>query len=192
MSDSLMVWLAIAVLLFWSMGAYNRLVRLRSQGLVAFAALEGLLNQYLELVKTNCPDSGDAGDAGDANADPAARPEQDAFSAAWAGLAAATEQFNASLKVVHVQPLKGPTMLALGTALETMSLSWSRLQNLPPDLAGPALPASLQSQWEQLASQVDIARTEFNGRVVNYNEAIAQFPALLLAWVFGFKPAQPI
>lgn len=186
MSDSLMVWLAIAVLLFWSMGAYNRLVRLRSQGLVAFAALEGLLHQYLELVKTNCPD------AGEANADPAARPEQDAFSAAWAALAAAAEQFNASLKVVHAQPLKGPTMLALGTALETLRLSWSRLQNLPADLAGPALPASLQSQWEQLASQIDLARAEFNGRVVNYNEAIAQFPALLLAWVFGFKPAQPI
>lgn len=186
MSDSLMLWFAIAVLLFWSMGAYNRLVRLRSQGLVAFAALEGLLNQYVALVKTNFPDAcvADSGsDAGQA---------QDAFSAAWTGLAAATEQFNASLKVVHAQPLKGPTMRALGTALETMCLSWSRLQNLPADLAGPALPASLQSQWEQVASQVDLARTEFNGRVVNYNEAIAQFPALLLAWVFGFKPAQPI
>ena len=186
MSDSLIVWFAIAVLLFWSMGAYNRLVRLRSQGLVAFATLESLLNQYVALVKTNFPD------ASVADSRPDAGQAQDAFSAAWTGLAAATEQFNASLKIVHTQPLKGPTMRALGTALETMCLSWSRLQNLPPDLAGPALPGTLQSQWEQVASQDDIARTEFNGRVVNYNEAIAQFPALLLTWVFGFKPAQPI
>ncbi|MDO8699839.1 MAG: LemA family protein [Rhodoferax sp.] len=186
MSDSVMVWFAIAVLLFWSMGAYNRLMRLRSQGIVAFAALEGLLNQYVLLVKTNFPD------AGVADSLPDASQGQDASAAAWAGLAAAAEQFNASLKVAHVQPLNGAPMAALRTALQTLCLSWSRLRDLPPDLAGPALPGTLQSQWEHVALQVEIARTEFNRRVVNYNEAIAQFPALLLAWVFGFKPAQPI
>lgn len=186
MSDSVMLWFAIAVLLFWSMGAYNRLVRLRSQGLVAFAALEGLLNQYVLLVKTNVPDAGVAPSL------PDSAQGQDASAGAWAGLAAAAEQFNASLKVAHAQPLNGATMGALRTAFETLCLSWARLRDLPPDLAGAALPGALQSQWEQVASQVEVARTEFNKRVVNYNEAIAQFPALLLAWVSGFKPAQPI
>lgn len=186
MSDSVRVWFVIAVLLFWSMGAYNRLMRLRSQGIVAFAALEALFNQYVLLVKTNFQD------AGVVHFLPDSGPGQDTSSAAWAGLAAAAEQFNASLKVAHAQPLNGPTTRALRTALETLCLSWSRLSDLPPDLAGPALPSTLQSQWEQLASQVEMARTEFNKRVVNYNEAINQFPALLLAWVFGFKPAQPI
>ena len=83
-------------------------------------------------------------------------------------------------------------MRALKTAFETFCMSWSRLQNLPPDLAGSALPGALQSQWEQLAFQIEMARTEFNRAVVNYNEAINQFPALLLAWIFGFKSAQPI
>lgn len=185
MSDSVLAWFAIAVLLFWSMGAYNRLMRLRSQGIVAFAALEGVFNQYVLMVKTYCPD------AGVANSTYGADPAYDA-AGAWAGLAAAAEQLNASLKVAHAQPLNGPTMSALRTAHETLCASWSRLQNMPPDLAGPALPNTLQTQWEHVAFQAEMTRTEFNRRIENYNEAIAQFPALLLAWVFGFKPAQPI
>lgn len=186
MSDSVLVWFAIAVFLFWSMGAYNRLMRLRSQGLVAFAALEGPFNQHVLLVKKNLPDRVDVLDPHDEGHG------HDSSSAAWAGLAAAADQFNASLKVARAHPLNGPTTSALKTAFETLCLSWSRLQDLPPDLAGPALPSALQSQWEHIAFQSEMARTEFNRTVTNYNEAINQFPALLLAWVFGFKPAQPI
>ena len=186
MSDSVLVWFAIAVLLFWAMGAYNRLMRLRSQGIGAFVTLEGLFNQYVQLVKTSIPQVEAGHAAHEANQG------RDASAAAWAGLLAATEQFNASLKVAHVRPLNGATMSALRTAFETMCLSWSRLRDLPPDLAGPALPGALQQQWEQLAFQAEMARAEFNRRVVNYNQAIRQFPALMLAWLFGFKPAQPI
>jgi hypothetical protein len=55
MSNSVTFWLLLAVLGFWAMGAYNRLVRLRSQGLQAFASLEVLFNQFILLVKTNSP-----------------------------------------------------------------------------------------------------------------------------------------
>jgi len=186
MSNSVMVWFAVAVLLFWAMGAYNRLVRLRSQGIHAFAALEGLFNQYVLIVKTNCPQADELRSIHDSDQD------QKISAEAWNGLAAAAEQFNASLKVAHVQPLNGPAMSALVTALATLNLSWSRLSDLPFNVTEPVLPNHLQLQWDQLALQVDIARSEFNRRVDNYNEAIHQFPALLLAWVFGFKPAQPI
>ncbi|MEO8121603.1 MAG: LemA family protein, partial [Rhodoferax sp.] len=146
---------------------------------------EALLNQYITMVKTNLPETGGANDAHlDSQVHEA--------SAAWAGLAAAVEQFNASLKVAHAHPLQGPTMRALSTALDTLYLSWSRLRDLPADLAGPTLPDMLSSQWEQVAAQVEAARIEFNCRVGNYNEAIDQFPARVLAWVFGFKSAQPI
>lgn len=186
MNDSVILWLVIAIVLFWWMGAYNRLIRLRSQANIAFAALEGLFDQYLLMVKANLPHGVEIVDAHDAGHG------HDRSSAAWAGLAAAAEQFNASLKVAHAHPLNAPTTSALKTAFETLCLSWSRLQDLPPDLAGPPLPGALQSQWERVAFQVEIARTEFNRTVTNYNEAINQFPALLLTWVFGFKPAQPM
>jgi LemA protein len=180
-----MLWLLVAVLLFWAMGAHNRLMRLRSQGLVAFATLEALLNQYMLLVRENFP-------AVDADLAARAGPGKDPGVAAWAALVAATDQFRASLKVARTQPLNGPTTSALSTALETLRRSWSRLRNLPPDLAGSALPQTLLTQWEQLSFQADVARNNFNKAVSNYNDAIRQFPAILLAGVLGFRPAQPI
>lgn len=186
MSDSVMLWSVVAVLLFWAMGAYNRLVRLRSRGLVAYASLEGLFNQYVLMVKTNFPDT---------PADSASRDDgqgNDLSSVAWVALAGATDQFKASLKVAHAQPLNGPTMSALRTAFETLCLSWSRLRNLPPDLAGMAVPDTLLAQWEHIALQTDMARTVFNAAVADYNQAINQFPTVMLARTFGFRPAQPI
>jgi LemA protein len=189
MGNSVVVWIGIAVLLFWSMGAYNRLMRLRSQGILAFAALEVLLSQLVVTAKASVPETAVVADV---PSDLLERDASAAFSAACCGLVAAAEQFNVSLKVAHTRPLNGPTTSALKTAFETLCLSWSRLRALPADPAGTALPVTLQLQWEQIAEQVEVARTEFNRRVENYNEAISQFPALLLAWVFGFKPAQPI
>lgn len=168
------------------MGAYNRLVRLRFRGIAAFANLETFFNQYILMVKTNVPEWSAAAAPGNALSD------SDTASAAWSALAAAADQLNASLKVAHTRPLNGPTMSALRTAFETLCLSWLRLRDLPADLAGAAVPDTLQSQWEMVAVQVEMARTDFNRTVTNYNQAIGQFPALLLARVFGFKPAQPI
>ncbi len=42
--DSLAGWIVVAVLLFWFVGAYNRLVRLRASVLQAYAALDAALS----------------------------------------------------------------------------------------------------------------------------------------------------
>ena len=186
MSDSVWPWIFIALVLFWAMGAYNRLVRLRTQSKMSFVALEGLLNQYVLIVKTNyrlveigmsLPEVCHGNNSG---------------TDAWVGLSEAAEQFNTLLRAVHALPLNESTMRALGTALGALRLCWSQLLDLPPDLAGPVLPGTLQLQWERLEKQVDTAQAEFSKQVVNYNAAIDQFPAVLMARIFGFKPAQPI
>ena len=46
-----------------------------------------------------------------------------------------------------------------------------------------------QVRWEEHAVQNEQAIRVFNEAVVQYNAAIAQFPASLLARVFGFKAA---
>jgi len=186
MSDSVLVWIAIAVLLFWAVGAYNRLVRCRSQGLIAFSVLAGLFNQHLLLVKTHAPDA----------RDPDAAPESEFGNTtaltAWSALNAAADQFKASLKVTHAQPLNAPVMRALKTAFETLCLARIRVSELPAEELEPALVQALTTQWEQVAVMADMARADFNRAVEQYNAAISQFPALLLAWLFGFKPAQII
>ena len=83
-------------------------------------------------------------------------------------------------------------MSALQTAYSTLGTSWERLQSEPPDLAGHRIPEVLQQDWSQVALLISPARAEFNRLVVAYNEAIAQFPASLLAWLFAFNPARPL
>jgi hypothetical protein len=83
-------------------------------------------------------------------------------------------------------------MRALQTAHETLFMAWARLRDAPPDLAGEALPTVLLQQWGRITLHADKARNEFNLQVQAYNAAIQQFPAHLLAWLFGYKAAHTI
>lgn len=92
------------------------------------------------------------------------------------------EQFSACLRLAHSHTSNQATTQTLQKAFETLSLSWSRFS-----LQAPALSAS-----DDVTRQIDAARIEFNATLVNYNQAIHEFPALLLARMLGFKPAQPL
>jgi LemA protein len=175
MSDSVAIWIISAVLLFWVVGAYKRLVRLRSQASAAFAPLEAQFAHYAALVQNSF-----------------ASVYHDDGPAARAGLVGAALQLEASLKEARAQPLDVQAIRALETAHEALCASWARVRNEPPDLAGAPLPDALQLQWEHIARDAGNARAEFNRRVRDYNAAIRQFPAGLLAWLFGFRPAHLI
>lgn len=171
MSGSVSFWIVSAVVLFWAIGAYNRLVRLRSKAIAAFAALDEQFRLYVTLVHGNFP------------------VVSDDTVTARAGLAGAAQQFDTSLRDARRHPLDAMAMRALETAYETLGSSWVRLCNEPPDLAGAPLPETLRQQWEHIVSNADRMKAEFNQHVQAYNEAIVQFPAGLLAGLFGFKPA---
>lgn len=177
MNNTFVAWILGAVALSWAMGAYNRLVRLRAKGLLAFSDLEQMLGQQMTLISTNFLE--DALVIDDA-------PE------AWHRLLASAKAVNTALKIAHSQPLNGASTSGLKDGMEAMGLYWRQLVDLPPDLAGSFLPPSFQIQWEQLAFQVDRARSDFNLSVINYNEARNQFPANVLVKIFGFKPAEPV
>lgn len=179
MSDSVIVGFALAVLLFWALGAYNRLQRLRTQGVQAFTALTGLFNQSLALM------SAALGQADTNPAFPGVSTEPDSDSIAWTLLLSARQQFSAALLEAQTKPMNAAT-------LRDLSLAWARLRKWPSDPAGITLPYAFSNQWQEVSAQADLARTEFNQRISNYNEAIQQFPAFMLARLMGFKPAPPI
>jgi LemA protein len=166
MSSSVFLWFGVAVLLFWAVGAYNRLVRLRSQGIAVFAVLEGLLNQFVSMAGPEVTDS--------------------------AALVAAADQFRVALKMCRSQPLHGATISALTMTYETMCLCWSRQRQHGPRGNAPEPSEDLPLQWEQLVAQTEMARADFNKAVARYNAGVTQFPAVLLARLFGFRPAQPM
>ncbi|MBE7942076.1 MULTISPECIES: LemA family protein [Ramlibacter] len=174
--DHWLTWTACAVLLFWGVGAYNRLVRLRAEAHAAFAAVEAEFTRQVELVRGELPPPQPGGSEG-----------------LFVALHAAATQFAATLAAARARPLEPGGIAALSAAEGVLSLAWERVEREDAhDLAGPRLPENLSLRRAQLALQARAAAEQFNAAVARYNAAIAQFPALLLALLFGFRPGRSI
>lgn len=180
MESSLVYWIAAAVTLFWMVGAYNRLVRLRSDANAAFAALDTELARQVQLVHDCIPPD---------EAQP--QTQFEGGSAFWAGLQGAAAQLAASLASARAKPLDPERIAALGAAQEVLGMAWERAERDDAhDLAGPRLPDNFSSERSQLVRMTQAATEQFNDAVARYNAAIVQFPAILLAWLFGFEPGR--
>ncbi len=188
---SLPYWIAAAILLFWFVGAYNRLVRLRSAALQAYAALDAALQKQLDFVQAR------------AQAAPADAPAEQEASLS---LRATTAQLTTLLGATRLRPLEPAGMAALATALRVMLAAWQRLYpgavvrfdadgtlSRPVPLGGlrGGTPAGGGSAiaWPEPSAAAEIARSQFNLAVQEYNAALGQFPALLVAWVMQLRPA---
>jgi LemA protein len=179
-SSSFVPWIVAAITLFWAVGAYNRLVRLRSEAKAAFHALEGELQKQVQVVLACIPPEEDQA------------PSQFAGgSAFWGGLQGAAAQLAASLAAAKARPLDPERIAALSAAQEVLGSAWDRAERDDAhDLAGPRLPENFSGERQQLVRMAQAATEHFDEAVARYNDAIGQFPALLLAWVFGFQAAR--
>lgn len=170
-------WVGLAAVLFWAVGAYSRLKRLRIAVRQAFVALDAQLQRQLELLQSCLP-------ATVASAS-STRPAEllDEATQHWLGVRSAALQFAASLSAARAQPLHAPALAALAQAHAVLEASWHRV--------APAGDALLQ-QWEQHGLQARAVAELFNQAVAHYNAAIAQFPALMMARLAGFRAARPL
>ena len=50
----------------------------------------------------------------------------------------------------------------------------------------------MRTQWDAVTQRVETARGGFNQILTHYNEALAQFPARLVAGAMGFKPGSKL
>jgi hypothetical protein len=129
-------WLGGAVLVFWFVGAHNRLVRLRSAALVAYGALDAALSRQVDYVRSRASaalatSAGAAQDAPPASqgaevtddARPAPRMDPGALNS----LLAAAAQTAAMMASARQKPLEPPGIEALGTALSVLLTAWERL-----------------------------------------------------------------
>lgn len=177
MDSTFLPWIFAAVAVFWSVGAYNRLVRLRSDANGAFAALESELAKQVQLVHACLP--------------PEDEQRASTFhggSQFWGGLQGAAAQLAASLAQARTRPLDPERIAALGAAQEVLAMAWERAERDDAhDLAGPRLPDSVGTERAHMVHVAQQATENFNAAVQRYNEAITQFPAVLLAWLFGFE-----
>ncbi|MDQ7959007.1 MAG: hypothetical protein REJ24_21435 [Rhodocyclaceae bacterium] len=198
LSHSLLTWAGAAVALFWFVGAHNRLVRLRSAALQAYAALDALLVRQLDFVQASLD---------------APPPEGEASQAAVSALQAAAGQALTVLGATRARPLDPAAMGALATALRVLLAAWERVHpdelvsfeadgtlSRPASLLGPresgagasSAPAAAPMAWPEPSALVEITRAQFNAAVLQYNAAIRQFPAVFVAWAFRLRAAAPL
>ncbi|MDM0019654.1 lema family protein [Variovorax saccharolyticus] len=194
MPDSLPFWIGGALALFWFVGAYNRLVRLRSLALQAYATLDAALVRQLEFVLAR---AAEADTAAPASVEPHA----------GVSLRAAAGQLATLLAATRLRPLDPAGIAALATALHVLLAAWQHLHpeavvsfeadgtlSRPVPLNGVDEPGpdSTPIAWPEPSAAAEIARSQFNLAVAQYNAAIGQFPALLVAWIMQLRPAAPL
>lgn len=166
-------WFCLLILVFWAVGAYHRLSRLRSSLLQTFARLDAHLVQLLAWLGEYL-----AASAGTHTA-----------------LPAAAEQCAQALACARARPLHTSSAVALRDALQLLEAAWlaemhpsDQTRTLPAS-AAPADTAPWLQRWEQYQAHNAQAQQDWRLAAVQYNTAIAQFPAQLLASLLGFKSA---
>lgn len=166
-SQTLVAMIVAAVLLFWAVGAYNRLVNLRGELLRCFVPVdEQFRARHAQLLRwADAPDP--ATSAADA--------------AALDALRAACTQAEAACSHARSRPADADALASLRLAEEILAQSRARL----PATADEALAAALNDGDTTLA----FARRQFNEAANNYNRAVSQFPTWLVAGLFGFRKA---
>lgn len=172
MSASVLIWLLAAVLLFWCVGLYNRLMRMRARGLDALGSVEKHLRSYTTLIQVQFPDE-----------------EGSYIPLEWAGLVSNVKLLELQCKAARGAPLQALPLQVLGQTVDAIETEWTLLREQPADLAGPTMPEAMQKLWDEAALKTRTARGGFNQIVDRYNEALHQFPASLVVGMMGFKVA---
>lgn len=160
-----------AVVVFWIVGAYNRMVRLRNDLVARFVAVDEryrqrhvLLHSQFDLLST-------------ALASAAPRLE---------ALRAACRQADAAREHARIRPGAARAVDSLRVADGILADARSRLP--VQSVAGADLP-ELNQRLAASDTALAFARSEFNASVTAYNQAVRQFPTVLVAQLFGFRTA---
>ncbi|MBX9835092.1 MAG: LemA family protein [Burkholderiaceae bacterium] len=172
---SSVLWLLLLTAVFWAVGAYYRLNRLRLAFLQAFAGLDAHLARALAWMEEY--------EAAQAGAGAPVVPARDALRQAVAQCADA-------LARARVQPLHAAAVAALQQSLLVLDAAWMAQAQQLPALAVPEGAMPWAQRWEQYQMHNAQAQEQLRLAAAQYNAAIAQFPAQLLAAILGFKSAQ--
>lgn len=157
---------------FWCVGVYNRMTRYRARSLASFAGVAHSLHRYRVLVLEHIHGSRVA-----------------EIPASFQQLLQHLERLDQVTQVAQSCPWDKAALAALMDAGRDVFALWSALRTAPADLAGAALPDSLMQDWDANAHVLHHAVGSLNQSLMDYNDALAQFPATVITGFLGFKPA---
>ena len=167
----------LAMLVFWAVGAYNRLVRLKNIIANAFGQIDVQLKRRYDLIP---------------NLVEAAKKYLQHEQATLEAVISARNQARSASDTVRSSPGKADAVIALAAAEQTLDSSLGRLFALAeayPDLKADQTIRELSEELTSTENKVGFARQAYNDAVLDYNNAQGQFPALLVARLFGFAPS---
>jgi len=176
-SSSLIFISVIAILIFWAVGAYNRLVRLKNVIANAFGQIDVQLKRRYDLIP---------------NLVEAAKKYLSHERETLEAIINARNQAKAASDVVRSRPANALAVTTLAAAEQTLTSSLGRLFALNeayPELKADQTIRELGEELTSTENKVTFARQAFNDAVLDYNNAQGQFPAVLVAGLFSFAPS---
>lgn len=178
MTTTSLIFIAIvAVLTFWAVGAYNRLVRLRNTIANAFGQIDVQLKRRYDLI----PNLVDA-------AKKYLSHERETLEA----VIAARNRAKSASDAARSRPTDALAVTTLAAAEQTLNSSLGNLFALNeayPELKADETIRELSEELTSTENKVTFARQAFNDAVLDYNNAQGQFPAVLVAKLFSFTPS---
>jgi LemA protein len=166
-----------AVLVFWMVGAYNRLVALRT-------AIGESFRQVDELVQRRAA----AAIALAARARTPMASEQGAIDA-WLAAQATSQR---AADALRLRPVRADLAAALAATEAPLAAAAARVMALleqHPQVTSEATAAAHLATLRETEARLVFARQLFNEATQAYNEAARQFPTRLLARLYGFGTA---
>ncbi len=167
----------LALLVFWAVGAYNRMIRLKNVIANAFGQIDVQLKRRYDLI----PNLVEV-------AKKYLQHERETLEA----VTAARNQARTASDAVRSRPANAQAVMSLGAAEQALDASLGHLFAVAeayPELKADQNLRELSEELTSTENKVTFARQAFNDSVLDYNNARSQFPALLIARLFGFTPS---
>jgi LemA protein len=163
---------AAAVLAFWTVGAYNRLVRLRNAIQRSFAPVDEQFRLRQGLLLVQCEAlHGALGEAG---------------TALLESFRAACQQADSAFARARAHPGSGSATASLKLAEDILSDTRTRV---PAEVGSDPALVEIGNRLAASDATLAFAKRQFNSTVEEYNHAVRQFPTWLIARMFSFRTA---
>ena len=167
----------LATLVFWAVGAYNRLIRLKNVIANAFGQIDVQLKRRYDLIP---------------NLVEAAKKYLSHERETLEAVINARNQAKSASDAVRSRPANALAVTTLVAAEQALDGSLGRLFAVAeayPDLKADQTIRELSEELTSTENKVTFARQAFNDAVLDYNNAQGQFPAVLIAKLFSFAPS---
>lgn len=165
----------LAVVFFWAVGAYNRLMRLKNQVANAFGQIDVQLKRRYDLIP---------------NLVEVARKYLQHESETLEAVIAARQQAQTAERGAAANPLNAGALGALAGAEQLLGGALGRLFAVVedyPELKADQTLRELQEELTHTENRVGFARQAYNDQVLEYNDVALHFPTIIVARLLGFQ-----